>query len=40
LFCAHHGHAHADALHAAEASIQDETQVLAATPSSAPDGEV
>jgi hypothetical protein len=40
LFCAHHGHAHAEALEAAEASIQDESQVLAATPTSAPVDEV
>ncbi len=40
LFCAHHGHAHKDALTAAEASIQDETQSLSATtPVSAPEGE-
>ena len=35
LFCAHHGRAHEPALRAAEASIQDETQELADTPSSA-----
>jgi hypothetical protein len=33
LFCAHHGRAHEGALRAAEASIQDETNNLAATPS-------
>lgn len=32
LFCAHHGRAHHDALRAAEASIQDETRELEATP--------
>jgi hypothetical protein len=40
LFCAHHGHAHAAALEAVDADIQDQTKALAATPSSAPDGEV
>ncbi len=32
LFCAHHGRAHHDALRAVEASIQDETRELEATP--------
>ena len=40
LFCAHHGRAHAPALQAADAYIQDQTEVLAATPATAPDGEV
>ena len=35
LFCAHHGRAHEGALRAAEASIQDETSTLAATPTTA-----
>jgi hypothetical protein len=35
LFCAHHGRAHEGALRAAEASIQDETSILAATPATA-----
>jgi hypothetical protein len=35
LFCAHHGRAHEGALRAAEASIQDETNALTETPSSA-----
>jgi len=40
LFCAHHGHAHKDALAAAEASIQDESQALAPTaPSAVPEGD-
>ncbi len=39
LFCGHHGHAHKDALAAAEASIQDESQVLSATPTAPPEGE-
>ncbi len=39
LFCAHHGRAHQDALRAVEASIQDESQTLAATRGTAPDGE-
>jgi hypothetical protein len=40
LFCAHHGHAHAEALEAAAADIQDQSQVLAATPATASDGEI
>jgi hypothetical protein len=40
LFCAHHGRAHAPALQAVDADIQDQTEVLAGTPASAPDGEV
>lgn len=32
LFCAHHGRAHHNALRAVEASIQDETRELGATP--------
>jgi hypothetical protein len=40
LFCAHHGRAHAPALQAAAADIQDQTKVLAETPGTAPDGEV
>lgn len=40
MFCAHHGRANASALEAVDAQIQDETQVLAATPATAPDGEV
>jgi hypothetical protein len=40
MFCAHHGRANAAALEAVDAEIQDETQVLAATPATAPDGEV
>ncbi|GAA3639592.1 hypothetical protein GCM10022223_68310 [Kineosporia mesophila] len=39
LFCAHHGHAHKDALAAAEALIQDETKNLSPTPATAPEGE-
>jgi hypothetical protein len=40
MFCAHHGRAHAPALEAVDADIQDQTQVLAGTPGTAPDGEV
>ena len=40
LFCGHHGHAHKDALAAAEASIQDESQALSSTSTpAAPEGE-
>jgi hypothetical protein len=39
LFCAHHGRAHQDALRAAEADIQDQSDALAATPAIAPDSE-
>jgi hypothetical protein len=39
LFCAHHGRAHQDALRAAEASIQDESETLKETKAAAPDGE-
>jgi hypothetical protein len=39
LFCAHHGRAHAPALEAADAHIQDESDTLASTPATAPDGE-
>ncbi|GAB3286473.1 DUF7455 domain-containing protein [Kineosporia babensis] len=39
LFCGHHGHAHKEALTAASASIQDESQSLTTTPSTAPEGE-
>jgi hypothetical protein len=40
MFCAHHGRANAPALEAVDAEIQDQTEVLAGTPTSAPDGEV
>jgi hypothetical protein len=37
LFCAHHGREHADALTAAAASIQDESErLVSTTPASAP----
>jgi len=39
LFCAHHGRAHQDALRAADADIQDQSDALASTPGSAPDDE-
>jgi len=39
LFCAHHGRAHETALRAADADIQDESEALVETPSSAPEGE-
>ncbi len=39
LFCGHHGHAHKEALTAASASIQDESQSLSSTPGTAPEGE-
>ncbi len=39
LFCAHHGRAHQDALRAAEASIQDESETLKETKAAAPEGE-
>ena len=39
LFCAHHGRAHQDALRAAEADIQDQSDALASTGASAPDDE-
>lgn len=39
MFCAHHGHAHREALTAVDASIQDESKSLSTTPGSAPDGE-
>ena len=40
LFCAHHGRTHATALEAVHADIQDQSEVLAATPGIAPDGEL
>ncbi len=40
MFCAHHGRANASALVAVDAEIQDQTEVLTATPPTAPDGEV
>jgi hypothetical protein len=40
LFCAHHGRAHASALEAVHAHIQDQSKALADTPSRAPDGEL
>jgi hypothetical protein len=39
LFCAHHGRAHTPALRARDAVIQDETERLAETPPTAPEGE-
>jgi hypothetical protein len=39
LFCAHHGRAHEDALIAADADIQDQTDHLAPKPT-APQGEI
>jgi hypothetical protein len=39
LFCAHHGRAHQDALRAADANIQDQSDALASTPGTAPDDE-
>jgi hypothetical protein len=39
LFCAHHGRAHASALKARDAVIQDETERLSDIPAIAPDGE-
>jgi hypothetical protein len=39
MFCAHHGRAHASALEAIRADIQDQTDILTSTPASAPDGE-
>jgi hypothetical protein len=39
LFCAHHGRAHASALRARDAVIQDETERLADTPAIAGDEE-
>lgn len=39
LFCAHHGRAHQDALRAADADIQDQSDALASTPASAADDE-
>ena len=39
MFCAHHGRANASALEAVDAEIQDQTEVLSGTPSTAPDGE-
>ena len=39
LFCAHHGRAHQDALRAAEADIQDESDALGSTPAIASDEE-
>jgi len=35
LFCAHHGRAHEGALRAAEAQIQDESDILDSTPGTA-----
>ena len=40
LFCAHHAREHGDKLRTIAASVQDETHKLAATPATAPDGEV
>jgi hypothetical protein len=40
LFCAHHARTHLDALQQVAASIHDETDRLADTPASAPEGEV
>jgi hypothetical protein len=39
LFCAHHGRANTAALEALDAEIQDQSEILAATPASAPDDE-
>jgi hypothetical protein len=39
LYCAHHGRAHQDALRAADANIQDQSDALASTPGTAPDDE-
>ena len=39
LFCAHHGRAHQDALRAADADIQDQSDALASTPGNAADDE-
>lgn len=39
LFCAHHGRAHEDKLRELSSSFQDETELLAATPGTAPDTE-
>ncbi len=39
LFCAHHGRAHQDALRAADADIQDQSDALASTAANAPDDE-
>jgi hypothetical protein len=39
LFCAHHGRAHEDKLREVSASFQDETELLSATPQTAPDTE-
>jgi hypothetical protein len=39
LFCAHHGRAHQEALRAAEADIQDESDALGSTPAIASDEE-
>ncbi|WP_460460736.1 DUF7455 domain-containing protein [Angustibacter peucedani] len=36
LFCAHHGREHSDALSAASATIQDESDRLQETPATAP----
>jgi hypothetical protein len=40
MFCAHHGRRHASALEAVDADILDESKGLAATPGTAPDGEI
>lgn len=40
LFCAHHGRTHEDALIAADASIEDETDRLKDVPPTAPDDEL
>jgi hypothetical protein len=40
LFCAHHARTHLDALQQVAAAIHDETDRLADTPATAPDGEV
>ena len=39
LFCAHHGRKYGEALRKVAVDIQDETDKLSETPSTAPDGE-
>ncbi|MGZ4592043.1 MAG: DUF7455 domain-containing protein [Actinomycetes bacterium] len=39
LFCAHHGRAHEDKLREVSSSFQDETELLHATPATAPSTE-
>jgi hypothetical protein len=39
LFCAHHGRAHEEKLREVSTSYHDETELLSATPHSAPDTE-